>query len=90
MLNTVIRLCDQCKKCCERHCKKGEGKCDCEQIIEEFDEYVKEVEMHAERAKILRERSKSTSQLVSCLSHVEFASAGRWWWLTKRAAIRFT
>jgi hypothetical protein len=65
MLNTIVRLCDQCKKCCERHCNKGEGKCDCDQIIEEFDEYVKEVEMHVERAKILRERSKSISQLVS-------------------------
>ncbi len=71
MLSTIIRLCDQCKKYCERHCKNGEGKCDCDQIIEAFDEYVKEVEMHVERAKALRERSKSTSQLVSFLDHVE-------------------
>ena len=67
-LSTIIRMRGQCKKCCERHCKKGEGKCDCDQIIEEFDEHVKEVEMHVGRARVLRERAKSIAQLVSlCL-----------------------
>lgn len=66
MLNTVVGIREQCKKCCQRYCKEErEGDCDCDQVIEELDEHVKEVEMHVKRVQLLRERAKSTAQLVS-------------------------
>lgn len=47
-----------------RHHEKSLQKCDCSQILEEFDEHVKEVDGHVKRAEALKERAKSTAQLV--------------------------
>ena len=33
-------------------------------VIQEFNEYIREVKRHIERAKVLKERAKSTAQLV--------------------------
>lgn len=63
MLNTIIRIRKECSKSCKRY-HVGEN-CDCEPIIEEFDEYAQEVELYIERAKSLKESVKSTIKLVS-------------------------
>jgi hypothetical protein len=63
MLTTISRIHDACKRCCERHCSKEE-KCDCDIIAEEFDEHIKEIEMHNKRAEVLGESAKRTTQLV--------------------------
>lgn len=65
MLDTITGIRELCKKCCERYCGEGDEKSDYDQIIEEFDENVKEVGMHVKRAEALRERANSTAQLVS-------------------------
>ncbi|EON60848.1 CMGC/CDK protein kinase [Coniosporium apollinis CBS 100218] len=64
MLNTIVGIREHCRKCCERYCREErKGDCDCDQIVEEFDEHVKEVDLHVRRVKLLRERAKSTTQL---------------------------
>lgn len=66
MLSTITGIRDLCKKCCERHHHSNkEELCGCDQAIEDFHGNVKEVEMHVKRAKVLREKTKSTTQLVS-------------------------
>jgi len=35
-----------------------------DEIMDEFDEYVRDAEMHLERAKALKEKAKSTAHLV--------------------------
>jgi hypothetical protein len=69
ILSTTADIRDLCKKCCERHHNKQEEMCGCDQIIEEFDEHVREVKMHVKRAEALRERAKSTTQLVSFIPY---------------------
>jgi hypothetical protein len=85
MLSTVGRIREQCRKCCERYCNDKEKGCDCNHIIEEFDEYVKEVEIYVERSKNLRDMAKSTARLVRlpCLSNAIHMA-------NKLAAIGFT
>jgi hypothetical protein len=39
--------------------------CNCDQILDEFNEHVREVEGHVKRAEVLKERARSTAQLVS-------------------------
>jgi len=65
MLCNIIGIREQCKKWCKRHHEKISYYCDCNQILEEFDEYVKEVEGYVKRAEALKERAKSTARLVS-------------------------
>jgi hypothetical protein len=65
MLCNIIGIREQCRKWCKRYCGKGSHNCDCDQILEEFDEYAKEVEGYVKRAEALKERAKSTAQLVS-------------------------
>src|SRR5579862_4448102 len=69
MLSTIAGIRDLCKKCCERHRNKREEMCGCDQIIEEFDEHVREVETHVKRAEALREKAKSTTQVVSFIPY---------------------
>jgi hypothetical protein len=65
LLCNIIGIREQCRKWCDRHNGKRSFECDCDQILEEFDEYVKEVEGYVKRAEALKERAKSTTQLVS-------------------------
>lgn len=65
LLSTIIGIRDQCKKYCERHHGNKEFVCDCNQIIDEFDEHAGEAEGYVERAKALKARAKSSAQLVS-------------------------
>jgi hypothetical protein len=39
--------------------------CDCRQMLAEFDEYVREADGYVKRADCLKERARSTTQLVS-------------------------
>lgn len=55
---------EQCRKWCKKYHWQIQN-CNCEQILEEFDEHVKEVEGHVKRAEALKERARSTTQLVS-------------------------
>lgn len=64
MLNTIARIRKNCRGSCTIY-HVEEDKCGCERIIEEFGEYTQEIEMHIERAHSLRERVRSTIQLVS-------------------------
>ncbi|TVY92063.1 hypothetical protein LAWI1_G003448, partial [Lachnellula willkommii] len=73
MLNTINRIQEQC----EKHNKRvgGDEKCHLEEILEEFDEYVREAEVLVQRAKILKETARSTAQLISDLLSYEEAVA---------------
>ncbi|TVY44398.1 hypothetical protein LSUB1_G002055, partial [Lachnellula subtilissima] len=73
MLNTIKRIREQCEKCNE-----GVGddeRCYLEEILEELDEYVREAELLVQRANILKETARSTSQLISNLLSYEEAVA---------------
>ncbi|KAH0558401.1 hypothetical protein GP486_004941 [Trichoglossum hirsutum] len=63
-LSTITGIRDLCNKCCEKHHSAEEEVCECDQVIEDFNGYVKEVETHIERAKALRERA-SGSELTA-------------------------
>ncbi len=56
MLETIAGIEDQCRRFSAAPCLE---------ILGEFDEYVREVKMLIERAKTLKQMSKSTAQLVS-------------------------
>jgi hypothetical protein len=64
LLNTITRVRELCKRCCKTHCRK-EVECDCDLIMEEFDEHVAEVEIQVNRAEVLRQSANSTASLVS-------------------------
>jgi hypothetical protein len=69
MLYNIMGIREQCRKWCERHHRNRNHNCDCDQILEEFDEYFKEVEGYIKRAEALKERAKSTAQLVSFMPY---------------------
>ncbi|KAL1642203.1 hypothetical protein SLS58_005543 [Diplodia intermedia] len=70
--STIEGIRKYCQKCCEMSCQKtGLGNCICASAIDEFDGYIKEVELCLERASILKERVFSTAQLLSDLLRYE-------------------
>ncbi|TVY43946.1 hypothetical protein LOCC1_G005609 [Lachnellula occidentalis] len=73
MLNTIKRIQEQCRKCNER--VGDDEKCHIEEFLEEFDEYVREAEILAQRANILKKTARSTAQLISDLLSYEEAVA---------------
>ena len=64
MLSTILRIREQCKERNETVNRGEDEKCCLEQIMEEFDEYVREAEVLVKRAKTLKETARSTAQLV--------------------------
>ena len=44
-------------------------KCDCPQIMAEMDEHIRETETFVKRAEALKEKAKSTAQLVCFLRY---------------------
>jgi hypothetical protein len=64
LLSTIIRIKEQCKKCCIQEQMTGEQKYEVERVSEEFDEYILEARTLVERAQVLKEKSKSTAKLV--------------------------
>ncbi|OCK74722.1 hypothetical protein K432DRAFT_363217 [Lepidopterella palustris CBS 459.81] len=76
MLNTVTGICDQYRKNCRQSCREtGGDECFCAAIIEELDQHVREVELYVKRAQSLKDKVKSTTQLLSDLLHYEDAVA---------------
>jgi hypothetical protein len=67
MQKTVARIRDEIKCSCIDSGMTEDERYNVGQIINEFDEYIRDVEMHVERAKVLQDRAKSTAKLVSIL-----------------------
>jgi hypothetical protein len=65
MLYNIIGIRDQCRRWCKITHGETSHECDESRILEEYDEYVKEVEGFIRRAEALKERAKSIAQLVS-------------------------
>lgn len=63
LLDNINGIRSQCQKWCQEH--HSVDKCDCAQMIAEFNEHVREAEGNVKRADALREKAKSTTQLVS-------------------------
>lgn len=64
MADTIARI----RTSCQRHCRMSCGDdscCSCAYTIDEFEEYAVEAQLYLNRAKVLKARVKSTSQLVS-------------------------
>lgn len=64
MMKTVARIRDEIKGCSIRIGVTEDERYDMEQIIDEFEEYVREAETHVERAKVLQDKVKSAAKLV--------------------------
>ncbi|CZR68126.1 uncharacterized protein PAC_18025 [Phialocephala subalpina] len=75
MLCAIVAIQEQCKH--HRHNSRitEEEKYDADAIIYEFDEYIREVRMHIERVKVLKDKAKSTAELLSDLLSYEEAVA---------------
>lgn len=61
-LSTIVRIREHCEKCYAKYANIEDNFF--EQIMDEFDEYCRETEIHVGRAKLLGERATSTAQLV--------------------------
>jgi hypothetical protein len=65
MLDSITGVRDQCALYLISFVDEDQERHEIEAILAEFNEYIGEVKMHIERAKILKDKSKSTAQLVS-------------------------
>ena len=63
-----MRIREQCKKCNEGVSLGENEECFLEQIMEEFDEYIREAEVLVKRAKSLKETASSTARIVGLLN----------------------
>jgi len=75
LLSTITGIRSECYECCRIHCSSQEENCDCDRALRQFDEYIKEIENYVQRAVILRDKAKSTAQLLSDLLNYENAVA---------------
>jgi len=64
MAKTITRIRDHCKSTSKKLRMNEEETYSLELIIDEFDEYIREAEMYAERSVVLKEKAHSTAQLV--------------------------
>ena len=62
MINNLARIRDQVHKTCVVYC--GKSACSCQCMMEEYTEYINQVEVNLNRAKILRTRFQYTAKLV--------------------------
>jgi hypothetical protein len=69
LLGNITGVRELCRRDCEEHhlLLYGRAKYDCAQIIAEIDEHIQETEYHFKRAEALKEKCKSTAQLVCLL-----------------------
>jgi hypothetical protein len=70
MLDSIIRVRDQCKDVSNSPCYSREENHEIAVIIGELNEYAREAKMHLERAKTLKEKAESTAHLVRCAFQV--------------------
>lgn len=64
MLNTIIRIRDQCQKLCRMYCEIKQDECCCHLTVKEFDECAKGVEICVRQVGVLKERVNFTMWLV--------------------------
>ncbi|KAL9066586.1 MAG: hypothetical protein Q9157_007101 [Trypethelium eluteriae] len=76
LLYSVKGIRKQCQDQCRRECKKMGKSCGCEQILELFGKYVKDLAMCRSRTNVLSDKAKSTTQLVSDTVHPGSSRAG--------------
>jgi len=62
--DAIIGVRDQCTEHLTSYRHSNEAQYEIEAVLGELNEYVREVTMHIERAKILKDKAKSTAQLV--------------------------
>ena len=72
-LSTVIRIREQCQMYCKIDCLNRD-KCNCDQNLHQFDEYIKELELYVMRADVLRDKAKCTTELVSYYFRFQYNS----------------
>ena len=60
----VSRIKDACRECCQKHCARFSLDCDCEEIMKEFDETIRELDLQLKRTISLRDRATAVSNLV--------------------------
>ncbi|KAF2185420.1 hypothetical protein K469DRAFT_707665 [Zopfia rhizophila CBS 207.26] len=77
LLNTVIQIRKQCQLGCSTYCVNTDHKWNCCWIVDQFDGYIRELEMHVERAHVLKDKIRSTATLLSDLLSYENAVALR-------------
>ena len=85
-LSTVIRIREQCQMYCKIDCSNTD-KCNCDQNLHQFDEYIRELELYVMRADVLRDKAKCTTQLVSYYFRFRYNSA---WMINMYLALGFT
>lgn len=76
-LSTVVRIREQCQKCCNMNYSNTKKKCNCDQVLVQFDEHIKELELYVMRVDVLRDKAKCIAQLLSDLLNYENAVALR-------------
>jgi len=64
LLRTVVRLKSECDECCKITCSSQPHTCTCAQVLQRFDRYISELQMHVHRANVLKQEAKCVSQLV--------------------------
>lgn len=63
-VDNVRKIRDACKKCCQRHCPKYSSQCECDIILDRFDEVIAEIDLHRTRTAILQKRATAISKMV--------------------------
>jgi hypothetical protein len=63
MVNNLARIRDQLNKNCAVYCGNRSA-CSCQCMVEEYKEYIYQVEVNLNRAEVLRTRFQSTAKLV--------------------------
>jgi hypothetical protein len=66
LLNTVIGIQLDCQLCCRMGCSNKGSTGDCDRLLQQFGQYVKELETCVQRAGVLRDKATSCAKLVSC------------------------
>ena len=72
LLETTLCIREHCQTLCGQECAKEYESCDCEEILQLFNGHVNELELLCSRARVLKDKAKSTAQLVSCFVHKAF------------------
>jgi len=62
--DNALGIKDACRECCRKHCANVSLDCDCEGIMREFEETIREVDLQLKRTILLRERATAISKLV--------------------------
>jgi hypothetical protein len=64
MLDSIVGIQEQCNMFLSGIGMNEEEQDETRAVVQEFNEYIREVKRHIDRAKVLKERAKSTAELV--------------------------